>query len=406
MGKRERKNYISLKNPIQSPTLDVKENPNNNFSISTQQLGLFQYSSTVADVGVCHINLNTKNIQLSDKLYEIIGHKSGSFIPTLRNLSRFIYYEDKASFYSLLRQNKENKPNKIKRLRLVTKNGQIKHVDFKYQMILENNENIIILGFTDNTSEINKSEILAHENEKLKKDNSQLLTFNQIAGHDLQEPIRKIQMFVSRIKESSENPIPENIFEYLKKIEETSARMQKLIKDLLAFTHISNIENSFEKVALQEIMDEALKEVVNEEQNLKINIDPLPTATVIPFQIKQLFINLISNSLKFTDNEKPVNITIKNITADESDLKNFPNLQPQDLIKISIEDDGIGFDNKFAEEIFNSFTRLHNKNLFSGSGLGLAICKKVMDNHNGIINAYGRPNAGATFVFVFPVTPN
>lgn len=254
------------------------------------------------------------------------------------------------------------------------------------------------------TKEKHKKELLRVRNFELTRSNTELEAFNRVASHDLQEPLRKIQMFVSLIMENNDEGLSEKNRAYFDKIENAAERMQSLIINLLAYSRIEGKHENFEEVDLNQLL-------VKVKENLSITIaetsteilsEKLPKIQGVPYQLEQLFSNLISNAIKYRLPEKKLIISINS-------EKVHQNLISEDFFKInqyyhriSIQDNGIGFLQEHASKIFEVFQRLHQNAEYSGNGIGLAICKKIVDNHHGAIYATGRPNEGATFVFYLP----
>jgi hypothetical protein len=241
------------------------------------------------------------------------------------------------------------------------------------------------------------NENLSIKNIELERTNKELESFNYIASHDLQEPLRKIQTFSGRLQDNAEM-LPKNLLEYVDKINASAVRMKDLIEDLLAFSQITSPAEAFEPVDLNDILSEAqnaLSESI-EKYNVKIQSDHLPSIKAIPFQFSQLFINLISNSIKYKQDHVNPQIRI-------SARKAAPKLYPEkDYLCISISDNGIGFDPEYSEKIFELFKRLHPKEKYSGTGIGLSICKKIVQNHDGLIFAESNGNAGSSFQIYLP----
>ncbi|GAB3661444.1 hypothetical protein GCM10028791_36010 [Echinicola sediminis] len=245
--------------------------------------------------------------------------------------------------------------------------------------------------------------MLKQQNEELKKINEELSSFNHIASHDLQEPLRKIQIFISRIEENA-NGLSSEIMNNFWKIQKSAERMQKLILDLLDFSRVSRAKDEFRIESLQKLANKAILDMAYaiSEKDAKINVGALPNARVIPFQIVQLFNNLISNSLKYSKKDTPPLISIYQETVTPEDLVGTVFSKEQDLIKICVRDEGIGFDEEFSETIFEPFRRLHAEADFTGTGIGLAICRKIVHNHQGKIIASSKPNQGTVFTIIFP----
>ena len=190
---------------------------------------------------------------------------------------------------------------------------------------------------------------------------------------------------------------------YLQKIVDASQRMQVMISDLLSISMISG-NRAFENFSLQKILEETLQtlEYKIEQQNALIKSTPLPDANIIPSQFRQLFQNLLSNSLKFVQPGKQPVIMISHSFVDQQDLAHYQLTKPGRYHRIEISDNGIGFENEFAGKIFAIFQRLHGRSEYEGSGIGLAICKKIVEHHGGLIYASGVPEVGATFTIILP----
>lgn len=242
------------------------------------------------------------------------------------------------------------------------------------------------------------------KNKTLERLNEELSSFTRVASHDLKEPLRKIQTFVSRIEDAKFDP--DKSRDFVAKIRSTAAGMQNLIEDLLSYSQVSSDLNTltFERTDLNMILADALTdlEVSIHESKAVIDSEPLPSVRGIPYQLRQLFLNLLSNSIKFSKPGRPPHIVIK------KELIKGPDIPGQVLDggnkyhHISIADNGIGFPQHHSDKIFEAFQRLHPRSVFAGSGIGLAIVKKVMENHNGIVIADSVPDAGATFHLYFP----
>ncbi len=249
------------------------------------------------------------------------------------------------------------------------------------------------------------NEQLLQNNEELKGINEELDRFAYVASHDLQEPLRKIMIFCDVMSLRLDNKSDPEVENCLNKITQASGRMQKLINDLLKFSRHTNNDAAFMEVDLNEILEGVLSDIESQLQKAqaKLQIDNLPVVWGVPSQLQQLFQNIISNSLKFSkEGSSPeINIyceTIKGSTINKKEERSKSNFYHQ----IHIKDNGIGFDPKYAEDIFVVFKRLHSYHEFEGTGIGLSICKKIVEKHNGYISAEGIPNEGAHFKIAFP----
>ncbi|AWG22010.1 hypothetical protein FFWV33_11030 [Flavobacterium faecale] len=243
------------------------------------------------------------------------------------------------------------------------------------------------------------------KNDALEKMNKELQSFAYISSHDLQEPLRKIQIFATLINEREAHNLSENGKDKFRRMQNAANRMQNLIQDLLAYSRTSIQEIKFEKTKLSIIIDE-VKEDLNEELLQKeaiITVDNDIDFTVIHFQFRQLLFNLISNAIKFTRENVAPQIAI-HCEVISGETISYPELNKQTkYCHIQVKDNGIGFEEEYNEKIFEVFQRLHGKEKFHGTGIGLAIVKKIVENHNGQITAHGLPNQGATFDIYLPI---
>ena len=257
------------------------------------------------------------------------------------------------------------------------------------------NETLVLLAF-NNISELLKS------NKELKKANEQLEEFAYVTSHDLQEPLRKIQVFSSFLTQPEAN-LNDFASKYFLKINSSASRMSILIRDLLSFSLLSKDKIKMVKVNLDEILKNVLEdfEFVIESKNAVINISPLPAVKGEPVHMTQLFKNLIGNALKFSKENAVINITSESVQA--KTLAKYKLLKDSKYVAVSISDNGVGFEQKYVSTIFTLFQRLGNLKGVEGSGVGLAICKKIVDDHGGIILANGVENQGATFTVILPV---
>ncbi len=238
----------------------------------------------------------------------------------------------------------------------------------------------------------------------LERSNSELSQFAYVASHDLQEPLRKIRTFLSRIQDEykekkSVNPV------YLDKIDLSAERMSNLIRDILEFSAAGKGSAVKEQTSLNNVLHAAINDLEIEIQTkaAKIEMDNLPDIFSVPAQMHQLFHNLLSNSLKFASAQRSLKIIVRaeKIKANQI-ATGLLVATAANYYKIIFSDNGIGFDQQYATLIFTIFQRLHEKSLYEGTGIGLALCKKIMDNHNGFIQAEATPERGATFTLFFP----
>ncbi|MBC7607106.1 MAG: CHASE3 domain-containing protein [Burkholderiales bacterium] len=245
---------------------------------------------------------------------------------------------------------------------------------------------------------------LEEKNETLAKMNKELESFTYISSHDLQEPLRKIQTFITRIIDIDADKLSDNGKNYLIRTQESANKMQNLIRDLLAYSRL-NIEifpkeNTDLNLLLGEILDDLDEDIKDKKAIIKLNGHD--EAKIIVTQFRQLLTNLISNSMKFSKPETPIIITIENEIIEGKEVP-FENKDPDlNYNKITVTDNGIGFESEYKNRIFEVFQRLHVTKEYPGTGIGLAIVKKIVENHQGFIAAEGQINRGATFTIYLP----
>ncbi len=236
-------------------------------------------------------------------------------------------------------------------------------------------------------------DILNQNVKDLQRSNSDLDQFAAVASHDLQEPLRKISYFSDKLEKflnlGDENP---GASKWLAKIQDSIDKMESLIHSLLEFTRVGQV-HPFEQVNLEELVSEVLADLeprIRENQGT-VRVDSLPTVEADPVQMRQLFQNLISNGIKFHRKDEPPCIHIKSSGCNQSNMW-----------QITVQDNGIGFNEKYLSKIFKPFQRLCGKDEFEGNGMGTAICHKIIENHHGAITARSVPNQGSTFIVSLP----
>lgn len=239
---------------------------------------------------------------------------------------------------------------------------------------------------------------------ELHETNAELEHFAHISSHDLQEPLRKIQTFAHMVKEESADMLTESLNRYVDKIIATSTRMSKLLRDLLSFTKINQQEQQ-EILNLDDVVGQIREdlELLILQNNATIRSENLPVIEARPLQIKQLFYNIINNALKFRKRDVPPFITITSQHVPRERLSEFKHLSPDGSYwEIVVQDNGIGFEQKYADQIFTVFQRLHTRESYDGTGIGLAIARKIVTSHRGEIFALSTPGKGSEFHIILP----
>ncbi|MFH4964922.1 CHASE3 domain-containing protein [Gaetbulibacter sp. M235] len=374
------------------------------------QLLIFKGSTNQSEIigkhgnWVWHVGSNV--FTYSDNLYRLLGEEPQSFEATFDNFLKFVHPEDVDKLRVELEKMTDEEELPFINYRIVQKNGTIKYLKAFGKAFYGVNGQKRLLGITsDVTEEVEHFSVLEERNLELERNNKELSAFNYAASHDLQEPLRKIQTFISRLEEKEANKFSDSGHQYLERIKSASSRMRLLIDDLLQFSRTNKPDKEFVMADLNELFENAKQDVAITilEEKAQITSDTLPKALVIAFQIQQLFLNLLSNSLKYSNKDKPLIININYSKVKVSDEPHLLNASNSNYHKIIFTDNGIGFDQKYANKIFDLFNRLHNKQEYSGTGIGLSICKKIIENHKGFIFAKGEINVGSIFTIYLPI---
>jgi light-regulated signal transduction histidine kinase (bacteriophytochrome) len=263
-------------------------------------------------------------------------------------------------------------------------------------------ENVLNISL-DITEKIKAEQILVEKSTELEQSNKSLEEFAFIASHDLKEPLRKISTLTDRLVSLEDVNLSPDGKVYLQKVVSSSLRMQRMIDELLSLAQVTS-DRSYQKVSLQNLFAEVMPTFEHkiEETHAKVIANGLPHAVVVPSQFRQLFQNLISNSMKFSQPGIPPQVEIRHEYLSPGAVAHH-NLQPANrYLQLTFSDNGIGFDNRFLTKIFSIFQRLHPRHKYEGTGIGLSICKKIVENHGGVIMADGMVDKGATFTIIVP----
>jgi signal transduction histidine kinase len=322
----------------------------------------------------------------NDEDYLFKGYQMGGVDYIYKPINPDLLRAKVAVFIELYRKNEQLVNNKKELLEI----NKMLHTEIEERKLSEEKINLL-------------NQQLIEKNDHLKNVNEELDRFAYVASHDLQEPLRKIRVFSDKITSAKEDQ--QQVKKYLEKITSSSRRMQSLINNLLKFSRYSLNPADFVKVNLNELLAESLTEleVEIEKNQVVFYIDPLPVVEAVPELMLQVFYNLFSNAIKFKqkDQSPVIHVTCSQMKATESRFCD-KYIKGNRYYGIKVSDNGIGFDEQYAEDIFMAFKRLHSFHEFDGTGVGLSICKKIIDKHNGFITASPRVNEGATFLIELP----
>ena len=347
---------------------------------------------------------------INREIYYVLSYTTEEITEAGSNVTALLYHPDD---YLLLPERKESSKkfqhqNSMMQYecRMKSKDGEwkwllIREVIFKWD---EEDRPLQILGAALDISKRKEMEKSLLQNAfQLEQSNASLEEFAYVASHDLKEPLRKISTFGEKLLSTQLERLTGDGKVYLEKIVNASQRMQTMITDLLSVSMISG-DKSFQTYSLQNVLEEVKQalEYKIEQQNAIIGGEDLPEAIIVPSQFRQLFQNILSNSIKFVSEDVQPVIKISHTYLEPEEVQNFHLQKANRYLKIAFEDNGIGFEEEYAGKIFQIFHRLHGRMEYEGTGIGLAICKKIVEHHGGIIYATGRPNQGAIMTLILP----
>lgn len=263
---------------------------------------------------------------------------------------------------------------------------------------------MILIAIEDITDLVAANELLSIKNAELENYNEQLQTFTSSASHDLQEPLRKIHMFGKRVIDNEQN-LSESSKHDLERMLFSVTNMRQLVADLIDYSRINFIEKEFKPTDLNLVLKKIIADIKETiiETNAVITVLPLPKLNAIPYQVQQLFSNLIWNSIKYVKPNVIPDIRVEATTPNTEEILGLGGNKNLKYVKISVSDNGIGFDQVFESKIFEPFYRLHNTDQYQGSGLGLTLCHKIVSNHDGFITVKSKIDQGTTFYIYLPL---
>lgn len=367
----------------------------------------------LAHIGSWEWIVKQNRVTWSDELYRIHQQAKMYFEPSYESFLNCVHPDDRKMVEEVVQRCLQEKQAFDILHRIIRPDGVIRVLEARGEVITDDYGAVEKMAGTEqDVTETKLAEELLfkttreleRKNRELEMSNKELASFSYAASHDLQEPLRKIQLFIDRILQTEQAQLTDAGKDYFRRIQTASIRMKMLIENLLAYSRVTNTVPLFEEADLNLILQEVKSELseVIQQKGAIIESCSLPRLKVVPFQIRQLFNNVIGNSLKFSKTDSKPHIIIE---AEVINGEKFPDPETGSSIHylhISVCDNGIGFEPVYNEKVFDIFQRLHGQSEYSGTGIGLAICKKIIEYHQGKIIANGEEGKGATFHIYLP----
>jgi len=329
----------------------------------------------------CLISLQGHFIQVNPAFVTVLGYPAERLIN--HSYLEWVYTQDQPMIEAAVRRLQEGQLLQDLQIRVCNNLGQIRWLQLSAAL---GDDLVIYCAARDVTQRKIDEQALQDTLRELERSNRELQEFAFVASHDLQEPLRKIQTFAERL-DCQAQALSDEGRDYLRRMSQAAGRMQSLIRDLLAYSRVTTRGQPFVTVALDRILDEVLQDMETslESSGAEIRRSPLPEVQGDPTQLRQLMQNLLSNAVKFRQKNQPPHVSI------------YAQRESPGEWTLCMEDNGIGFDEKYLDRIFNPFQRLHNRQAYPGTGIGLAIVKKIVERHGASIDAHSQPGRGTTF---------
>lgn len=378
-------------------------------------------AQSIAKLGYWRWDIASGAIHWSDEMYRIWDIPTGTPIGYDTFMNR-IHSADREMMESLIQTAAQTGRYETTHHRIVLLSGELRHMLARGEAVRDETTGAItgLSGTVQDVTAQRTAELqLIAKSQQLQRTNAELEAFAYVASHDLQEPLRKVRTFADLLGSELNEHASDEAGLYLEKITASAGRMQRLIRDILQFSRLTQSDD-FAKVNLEETLRQVVADAdlrVNE-TGARIDIGKLCTIEAVPAQMNQLFTNLVGNALKYAKTDAPPHIRISGITITGSELTDAErkslsyaamNFSPADwaatrFCRIAVQDNGIGFEPEYAEKIFTIFQRLHGRDAYEGTGIGLAVCRKIAEVHHGLIRAEGVPDAGAVFTLTLPIS--
>jgi PAS domain S-box-containing protein len=355
---------------------------------------LYAKAQEVGHFGHWSRDLITDDVTWSEETYRIFGVKQEEFKPTLENFLALVHPSDREPLMEGIKGSILNRKPLHTEYRILRPDG-VERVIYSVSELRqeESGRRLGLIGTLHDITERKRAEDALKVNaERLEVLNQDLQEFAFVASHDLQEPLRKIQSFASRLKTKCGSTLGEDGCDYLSRMESAASRMSSLLSALLAYSRVRTRTNPWGEINLEEVAHEVVSdlELMIERTGGCIEVGALPVIEADKAQMYQLLQNLVGNALKYKrESENPI-IRIDGVAV-------------SGVARIVVEDNGIGFDEKYLDRIFKPFQRLHGRGAFEGTGMGLAIARKIVERHGGTITATSVPGVGSTFIITLPV---
>lgn len=370
---------------------------------------LLKEAESMVSMGSWSYDLVSHKMVWSGGLFDIMRQSPENFSPAWDSLLDFVHDEDRQALGTRLVEVLNNWNDFSIDFRIVLAGG-IRFLKMKGRPRVDVAGNYA--GYIGTMEDVTEERLAAlnlnRRAEDLRRSNEDLEQFAYVASHDLQEPLRKIRAFGNRLEENFKDQLPNMGRDYLARMQKSAARMQTLIQDLLDFSRVTQ-EKHLSPIDLNKVLESTLDTLLPEieEQEAHVSItSSLPTIDGNEAQLSRLFQNLISNALKFRhkDRSPMIEVTARQITGSSVPAQ-FDTRVPDGLYTmITVKDNGIGFDQKYSEKIFDLFQRLHGRTAYEGTGMGLSICRKIVHNHGGFITVSSAENVGSEFKIILPVS--
>jgi PAS domain S-box-containing protein len=360
---------------------------------------LLQFGSWILDIG-------SKSMTWSDGLFKLFGHSASTRETSLDFYLNHVTPEYSKNVSTAFEHSVAYRGNFEMEFVVRARSGIQKIVFTKAKFIADDKNGNRLIGITRDITALRNFEREQERNiRELNRSNRELEEFAYVASHDLQEPIRKVSMFCDRLRLKVAGAIDSEAEQFIDRIQSASSSMRELVDNLLEYSRANRGTHTCSSIDLNAIFDQVLSdlELKITETHTKISVNgKLPVIDGIASEMRQVFSNLITNAIKFRKPDAASAIDVNVSIVKDSDKQKHQLNSANKFYRIDISDNGIGFDAQDSYKIFELFQRLHSKAAYPGSGIGLSICKKIIENHNGIIFANSIPERGSTFTLILP----